>query len=775
MDRGTGAGRTAHSGRIGSAARLFAAFVLALFMGALPAAAQDFSFSNVRIEGNQRIEPGTILSYAEIPRGETLNAAELNDAYQRVIQSGLFETVEFAPQGGTLVIRVVERPTINVINIEGNRRIDDEQLLPLLESRPRQVFSPTVAERDAAAIASAYEAGGRFAATVTPRIIRRSDNRIDLVFEVAEGRVVEVERISFVGNRAFSDSRLRRVLETKQAGFLRQIIQRDTFVAERLELDQQLLRDFYLSRGFVDFRILDVTTEFSRERNATFITFTVQEGPRYDFGEITASTDLGGIDPQEFLRESRIRQGQTYTPTLIENTITRMELLALDKGFDFVRVEPQVTRDDRNLELDVDFRITRGPRVFVERIDIEGNQTTLDRVIRREFRVAEGDPFNPREIRRAAERIRALGFFSDVDVQTRPGSSQEQVVVDVNVEEQPTGSFGFGGSFSIGSGFGLVITFSETNFLGRGQTLRFDLNTTSDNREASLTFIEPAFLGRDLTFGLNAFLNTSDNDNSNFSTRVIGVRPYFEFPIGDASRLQVRYSLSQDDIFDVSPDSSPILQAEEGDLFTSALGYTYSYDTRRVGIDPNTGILLSFGQDFAGLGGDNRYIETTARALAQRTVLNEEVTLRAIFEGGALAMIDGDSRVTDRFFLSSNQLRGFEFRGLGPRDLGVPNEDALGGNYYAVARFEADFPLGLPEEYGVTGGVFLDVGSLWGLDNTAGAAGPVDDSANIRSSVGFSLFWTTPIGPLTFNFSRILQKESYDEEQLFDFTITTRF
>jgi len=775
MDRGTGAGRTAHSGRIGSAARLFAAFVLALFMGALPAAAQDFSFSNVRIEGNQRIEPGTILSYAEIPRGETLNAAELNDAYQRVIQSGLFETVEFAPQGGTLVIRVVERPTINVINIEGNRRIDDEQLLPLLESRPRQVFSPTVAERDAAAIASAYEAGGRFAATVTPRIIRRSDNRVDLVFEVAEGRVVEVERISFVGNRAFSDSRLRRVLETKQAGFLRQIIQRDTFVAERLELDQQLLRDFYLSRGFVDFRILDVTTEFSRERNATFITFTVQEGPRYDFGEITASTDLGGIDPQEFLRESRIRQGQTYTPTLIENTITRMELLALDKGFDFVRVEPQVTRDDRNLELDVDFRITRGPRVFVERIDIEGNQTTLDRVIRREFRVAEGDPFNPREIRRAAERIRALGFFSDVDVQTRPGSSQEQVVVDVNVEEQPTGSFGFGGSFSIGSGFGLVITFSETNFLGRGQTLRFDLNTTSDNREASLTFIEPAFLGRDLTFGLNAFLNTSDNDNSNFSTRVIGVRPYFEFPIGDASRLQVRYSLSQDDIFDVSPDSSPILQAEEGDLFTSALGYTYSYDTRRVGIDPNTGILLSFGQDFAGLGGDNRYIETTARALAQRTVLNEEVTLRAIFEGGALAMIDGDSRVTDRFFLSSNQLRGFEFRGLGPRDLGVPNEDALGGNYYAVARFEADFPLGLPEEYGVTGGVFLDVGSLWGLDNTAGAAGPVDDSANIRSSVGFSLFWTTPIGPLTFNFSRILQKEVYDEEQLFDFTITTRF
>lgn len=770
-----GAGRSAHKRRLGAVLNTFAVLLSLVLLAATPSAAQDFSFSSVRIEGNERVEPGTILSYAEIPRGQTLSAAALNDAYQRVVASGLFETVEFAPQGGTLVIRVVERPTINVINIEGNRRIEDEELVPLLESRPRQVFSPTVAERDAAAIVSAYEVGGRFAATVTPQIIRRSDNRVDLVFEVAEGRVVEIERISFVGNRAFSDRRLRRVLETKQAGLLRAIIQRDTFVAERLDFDRQLLRDFYLSRGYVDFRILDVATEFSRERNATFITFNIEEGPRYEFGQITASTDLEGIDVQEFLRETRIREGQTYTPTEVEDTITRMELLAIDKGFDFVRVEPQVTRDERNLELDIDFRITRGPRVFVERIDIEGNQTTLDRVIRRQFRVAEGDPFNPREIRQAAERIRALGFFADVDVQTRQGSSEERVLVDVNVEEQPTGSFGFGGSYSIGSGFGLVISFSESNFLGRGQTLRFDLNTTTDNRQASLTFIEPAFLGRNLTFGLNAFYNTTENDNSNFSTRVIGAQPYFEFPIGDASRLQVRYKLSQDDIFDVSPDSSPILQAEAGDLFTSAIGYTYSFDTRRVGIDPNSGVLLSFGQDFAGLGGDSKYIQTTARALAQRTVLNEEVTLRAIVEGGAIAMIEGTSRVTDRFFLSSNQLRGFEFRGLGPRDLGAVNQDALGGNYYAVARFEADFPLGLPEEYGISGGVFLDVGSLWGLDNTAGAAGAVDDSANIRSSVGFSLFWTTPIGPLTFNFSRILQKESYDEEQLFDFTITTRF
>ena len=774
VGRGTGAGRPGQGRRARIVSGIAAILVGTLVLSTPQASAQSFTVNSVRIEGNARVETATILSYAQIPRGATLTAAQLNDAYQRVIESGLFEEVEFIPAGAGLTIRVVERPTINIVNIEGNRRLDDEELIPLLESQSRRVFSPTVAQRDAERIAQAYAQSGRFAASVAPRIIRRSDNRVDLVFEVAEGRVVEIERISFVGNRAFSDARLRRVLETKQAGFLRQIIQRDTFVAERLGFDQQLLRDFYLSRGFVDFRILDVSTEFSRERNATFITFNVQEGPRYRFGEITASSDVDGVDPALFLGDTRIRTGQTYTPALVDDTIARMEERAIDLGFDFIRVEPQINRDNANLALDIDFRITRGPRIFVERIDIEGNQTTLDRVIRRQFRLAEGDPFNPREVRNAAERIRALNYFSDVDVEARDGTTSEQVIVDVNVEEAPTGSFGFGGSYSVGSGFGAVVSFSESNFLGRGQTLRFDLNTTADNRNASLTFIEPAFLGRDLTFGLNVFYNTTDQDNARFSTAVAGISPFFEFPIGDLTELRVRATLSEDDIFDVDAGSSPIIQAEEGALFTSSVGYTWTYDNRRSGLEPGTDVILSFGQDIAGLA-DNEYIRTTGRAVFQREALNAEVTVRTILEGGAINFLDGSSRVTDRFFLSGRQMRGFEFRGLGPRDTAAANNDPLGGNYFAVARFEVDFPLGLPEEYGISGGVFLDVGSLWGLDNTAGAAGPVDDSAILRAAAGFSLFWTTPIGPLTFNFSRALRSESYDREQDFDFTITTRF
>jgi outer membrane protein insertion porin family len=741
-----------------------------------PAPAQDFSFSTVRVDGTQRVEPATVLSFAALPQGQPLTAGQVNDALQRVLGSGLFEDVEFIPQGGTLLIRVVERPVIGTVAIEGNRRLGDERLFAAVESQPRRVFSEAQALRDAAAIVTAYEERGRLGTSVRPVIIRRPDNRVDLVFEVSESGVVEIERISFVGNRAFSDARLRRVLATKQAGLFRAVIERDTLVDARLDFDRQLLTDFYRSRGYPDFRVVDITSEFARDRNATFLTFAVEEGQRYSFARFTASTTIEGLDAQAYLDRARVRAGSNFSPQVIDTAIRRMEQFALEQGRDFVRIEPQITRNERAATLEVNFLISRGPRVFVERIDIEGNQTTLDRVIRDQFRVAEGDPFNPREIRNAAERIRALGFFEDAQVESRPGSTQEQVIVDVDVIEQPTGSFGLGGSFSVSQGLGVVISFRERNFLGRGQTLSFEFDTTADTASGNLNFIEPAFLGRDLAFGLNLNYTTSENDNSAFSTQVIGVRPSLTFPVGNASTLQVRYALSSDEIFDVSADSSPILQAEAGTRLTSALGYTFTYDTRRLGFGERTNYLVSFGQDVAGLGGDAQYVRSTARAIAQTSVLNDDVTLRATFEGGALNMLDDDpSRVTDRFFTSTRQLRGFRFRGLGPRDLDAPNRDALGGNYYAVARLEADFPLGLPEEYGISGGVFMDVGSVWGLDNTAGAGGPVDDAAYLRSSVGFSLFWTTPIGPLTFNFSRVLQREDYDREQSFDFTITTRF
>ncbi len=748
-----------------------------------PVVAQSYAFSNVSIEGNERIEPGTILSYAGIARGESVSAAQLNDAYQRIIASGLFETVEIVPQGSTLVIKVVEYPTINRIAFEGNRRIKDEDLAQIVQSQSRRVYSPRQAEQDAQSIAEAYVNEGRIAARVTPKLIKRSENRVDLVFEVFEGGVSEIERIGFVGNQAFSDGRLRRVLETKQAGILRALIRRDTFIEDRIQFDKQVLADFYASRGYVDFRITGVNAELAQERDGYFVTFNVEEGQQFAFGAVTVESDLPEVDVDLFSSVLKLKPGNTYSPSLVENEIARLERLAVREGLNFVRVEPRVSRNDRDLTLDVTFQMTRGPRIFVERIDIEGNTTTEDRVVRREFDTVEGDPFNPRAIREAAERIRALGYFKDAEVQAREGSTPQQIIVDVNVEEQPTGSLSFGGSYSTSSGFGAAISFSERNFLGRGQLLSLGVNTASSASSYNFNFVEPAFLGRDVAFGIALNYSETDNDYADFDTATGVFRPSVEFPVSENGRLQLRYTARFTDIRNAyDGDTGGIIRAEEdeGERLDSMIGYTYSYDTRRTGLNPNAGVLLEFGQDFGGVGGDTSFIKTNLRAIAQTKIWNEEVTLRAAFEAGALHYTSGNSRVTDRFLLNDSIIRGFETGGIGPREYNKSADvnDSLGGDYYAVLRFEAEFPLGLPEEYGLSGGVFYDIGSVWGLsgDTLSNATNPVlYEDFSARSAIGVSVFWDSALGPLRLNFSRPVSKQERDREQNFSLSLSTEF
>lgn len=762
----------------------------------LPAPAWAYVFTQVRIEGNQRIEPETILSYANIMRGTNVSAGDVNDALQRIQNSGLFETVEVVPQGNTLVIRVREWPTINQVSFEGNRRIKDEQLDEIAESAPRRIYSPAQAERDASNMAQAYSSQGRLAARITPKIIPRDGNRVDLVFEIREGDVTEVERIGFTGNRTFSDRRLRNVLETKQAGLLRTFIQSDTYDPQRLALDERLLTEFYRSQGFADFKVQGVAPELARERDGFFVTYAIEEGPRYRFGQITTVSEIPGVNAADFEGQNRVKKGAYYTPEAVDVTIRRMETVALQKGLDFVNIEPRITRNIRNQTLDLTFALTRGQRVFVERIDIEGNTTTLDEVIRRQFGTVEGDPFNPREIRNSAERIRALGYFADAQVETREGSTPQQVIVDVNVEEQPTGTLEFGASYGANSGVGLSAGLSEKNFLGRGQELAINISTTEGSRAGAITFAEPYFLTRDLRLSFSAWYRETERDNSKYNTRSAGVLTGLDFPISQTARLEVHYKLSKDTLFDVDPielvdddddpttpgvleGSSSILYDEQGGLWTSAVGYVYNYDSRRVGLNPRTSTKLRFTQDFAGLGGDVKSVTSVLNAGVESTAWRPNITLRGEFEAGAVHMLqDQTSRVIDRF--NGQKVRGFEVNGIGPRDLEAPNEDALGGNYYWVARAEAQFPLGLPEEYGIQGGVFADVGSIWGLNNTTartvdGTTYEIDDSMHVRAAVGVSIFWTTPIGPLRMNLSKAVKKEDYDETQAFDLTLSTKF
>lgn len=783
-----GNGTVARASRLLSGGMVFALTATTCLVTPNFALAQNYSFSQVAIQGNDRIEPRTILTLAGIGRGEAVTAGQLNDAYQRLQGSGLFESVELKPQGGKLVIAVQEYPTVNVVAFEGNNKIKDDILSALIATKSRKIYSPADVEADAALLTKGYSDIGRMAATVTPKVIKRDGNRVDVAFEITEGKVTEIERLSFTGNRAYSDRRLRNVLNTKQAGLFRAIIQRDTLVPERLEYDTQLLTDFYRARGYIDVQVKGVSSDYTRERDAFFVTFNVQEGQSFNFGKVSVVSEVEGLDAAAYQDQIKIRSGVTYSPSAVDNVITRMEGLALTQGLNFVSVEPRVTRNDRNQTLDIEFVLKRGKKIFVERIDIEGNTTTLDSVVRRQFKAVEGDPFNPREIRNAAERIRALGYFGNADVSSKQGSNGDQVVVDVNVEEQSTGSFGIGASYGVSSGLGANITLSENNFLGRGQYMAVSISTTGDTQDNSIVFVEPYLLGRDLQFGMSIGYSKTDGSSANYDTRTASISPSIEFPVSEQGRLGLRYTLKNNKIFNVGTDgdntgvysgSSPILKREEymGALYTSGVGYTYSYDTRINALDPNTNYKFSFGQDFNGVGGGVESLVTRADLTAQTSAFQEEVTFTGKFQVGAVHMLnDNASRVVDRFSASNNYVRGFESNGYGPRDSDATNKDALGGNYFASAQFDAKFPIGLPEEYGIMGGLFLDVGSVWGLDDTNGAgAKAVDDSLIWRSAVGFSVYWTTPVGPLRLNFSKALLKEDDDNEQPFDLTVSTKF
>ena len=663
---------------------------------------------------------------------------------------------------------------------EGNKRLKDDELREVVESKERRAFSASQAESDASAIAEAYSVQGRIAARVTPRIIRRSDNRVDLIFEIFEGDVVEIERLSFLGNRVFSDRRLRRVLQTKQAGIFRALIKSDTLIAERVDFDKQLLQDFYFSRGYVDFRIVSTNAQLTKKRDGFFLVFKVQEGQQFNFGNISVVSDIPGLDLGVYRKSIKIKPGVVYSPTLVENEISRLEKQGQSDGVDFLRVEPRITRNDRDLSLNVQFVLSRGPRVFVERIDIEGNTTTLDRVIRQQFKIAEGDPFNPREIRDAAERIRALNFFENTDVNAREGSSPDQVIVDVDVEEAPTGSLNFGGSYGVNDGFGLAIGFTERNFLGRGQTVSLSLSTAQDAAQYGVSFLEPAFLGRDVAFGFTLQYNESDSSFSNFDGESLLFSPSLSFPVSEKGRVKLVYSLRRNEMQGRSPpDNGAVVQNEidAGREIVSSLGYAYSYDTRKTGLDPTAGVYFEFGQDFAGLGGDAEFIRSKTKIVGERRILSEEVTLRATFEGGLLNWRGGTNRSINRFQVGPRIFRGFEPFGIGPRDFSAPDDaDPLGGNMYWVARLETEFPIGLPDEWGIGAAIFYDAGNVWDLDDVDLAGGDIKgQSGSIRHVVGASILWDSVIGPLRFNFTKALKKESYDEEQSFDFAIQSNF
>ena len=723
----------------------------------------------IRIEGAQRVDATTVRSYMRVNPGEPFDPVKIDSSLKSLFATGLFADVTLRREGSALIVVVTENPIINQIGFEGNLRIDDEILDAEVELRPRVVFTRTKVQSDLQRILELYRRQGRFAATVDAKVIQLEQNRVDLVFEINEGPTTKIQSINFIGNREFSDGSLRDEIATSETAFWQFLSTTDTFDPDRLTFDRELLRRFYLKEGYADFQILSVVAELTPDRESFIITFTLEEGVQYQVGEIEVTTTLKDLDPEVLLDRVETVTGDTYDASEVEDTVTNLTESASNLGFAFVDVRPRVQRIRDQRIINLNFEIREGPKVYVERIDIDGNIRTLDRVIRREFRLVEGDAFNGSLLNRSRQRIERLGFFQSVNITTEPGSEPDQLVITADVQEQATGDLSFAAGFSSESGPLGSITLRERNLLGRGQDLRMGFTLSGVSSQIDLSFTEPYFLDRDLSAGFDLFRTVQENDESSFDLERIGGTLRAGYNFREGVRQVWNYTLKREEVTNVDSDASALVMSDEGTDLESSIGQTLRWDTRDARFDPRDGHVIRFNTTAAGIGGDVRFLRTTLGGAYYQPIL-EDVTGRISAEVGNIVGIDYDTKVSDRFFRGGSTLRGFNTSGIGPRD--ALTNDALGGKHYYSGTLELSFPVGLPEELNFRGRLFSDVGSLWGID---GDDTDVDDDSSPRMSVGTGFSWISPFGPVVIDIAKPILKESYDKTELINFSFGTRF
>jgi outer membrane protein insertion porin family len=730
------------------------------------------SADNIMVEGTERVDPATVISYLDIKPGDSYTQSELSGSLKKLYQTGLFADVNILQRGSKLVVKVVENPVINRVAFEGNDEIEDSELAAEIQSRPRSVYVRNNVRSDVDRIRNIYRRTGRFAVEVEPKIIRLDQNRIDVVFEIAEGGLSLIQGIKFIGNEYYDDDTLRSEISSKEDRWYRFLSSDDRYDPDRLAYDQELLRRFYLKNGFVDFRVLSSNAELSEDGESFFITIAVDEGERYKVASVNVdSNQLRNVDQSALEEAVTLRENQWYSSEDMEESVDALTQKLGDMQYAFARIRPDIQRNADNNTVDVTFRAQETPRVFVEKIDIKGNVRTLDKVVRRESELIEGDPFSSTKLAETERNLRNLDFFNNVVVKPVPGSAPDQTVVEVDVEEKSTGEVSVGAGFSTADGPLADFSITERNFLGKGQQLRFSTTLAGERTEFDVSFTEPYFFDRDLATGFDIFHITRDlQDESSYDQKTSGLALRTEYPFTKKLRQQLKYRIQNNEIDDVDSDASRFIRDQQGERLTSALSHTLTYNDLDSNFNPTEGTKWWLTNEVAGLGGDAQYVSGKT-GVSQFYPIAKKVTLNLLGEVGAIGGYgDEDVQINERYFLGSRTLRGFEYAGLGPRDLAT--DDALGGNLFYRGTAELGFPSGLPEELGIRGFLFSDFGSLWDLDESD--ANIADDSS-VRVSVGVGVSWASPLGPLRLDLAKPVVKEDYDEEEVFRFDFGTRF
>lgn len=744
-----------------------------VFLAFVPSAFAQYVVSDVQVEGAKRIERATILSYLGIEPGQRVERRTLDSGLKTLFATGLFADVSLRQDGDVLVVSVIENPIISQIAFEGNEALDDDELMLEIALRPRQIFTRNKVQSDVTRLYQIYRRNGRFSANIEPKVIKLDQNRVNLVFEIDEGDITKVRTIRFVGNEHFEDVELREAISTKEAAWYRFISNNDRYDPDRLSYDQELLRQFYLSHGYADFNLLSAVAELSQDRKGFYVTFTLDEGKRYKINAVTIDSRIDDLDPAALGEDVlHVESGDWYSSQEVQTSVDSITDKLGDLQYAFVNVSPQIDRDEENAQLDLAFRIDEAPRAFIEAINIRGNVRTLDKVVRREMLLVEGDPFNKSKLARSEQNIRDLNFFETVDLNVRQGSAPDKTIIDIDVTEKSTGEISLGAGFSTSDGVIGDISLSERNLLGKGQTVRVSALLSGDRNRFDVSFIEPYFLNRDVSAGVSLFnRETNDQESRRYDQKNTGGTLFMGYPLSEKWRQTLKYRLDRSEISNLPSSSTRFLLSQQGERTTSAVSQRLTFDNRNSTLFPTEGRNFWLETEVAGLGFDAKHVSAIT-GVSQYYPVTEDITLNVLAEGGAITGYgDEDVEAAERFSLGgSTSFRGFERYGVGPRDL-VGNDD-LGGNLFYRGTVQLDFPLGLPEKAGVKGFAFTDYGSLWNQDSDF--AGIIDEHA-LRMSAGAGLTWRSPFGPISVYYANPFMDEDYDQLKEFEVSFGTRF
>jgi outer membrane protein insertion porin family len=763
--------------KFSTASRFCLAFCLALGLSVLPVRADDNgTIASVRIDGNQRIENATILSYLSVRAGDAVDMDRIDQSLKGLFATGFFADVSVALDSDVLVVTVKENPVINRIAFEGNDAIKTEDLEKETQLRVRTIYTRSKAQADTQRILDLYRRGGRFAATVEPKIIQLDQNRVDLVFEISEGSRTGIGSIAFVGNASYEDEELLAHIATKESAWWRFFASTDFYDPDRLSYDRELLRRFYLNEGYADIRIVSAFAELTPDREDFNITFTLEEGKRYKFGKIDLSSSLTGLDIEKVRDVITTQEDGWYSAERVEKTIAALTAAVSDLHFPFVEVTPKIERHADTGVIDVAYHISEGPHLFVDRIDVTGNQRTMDYVIRRQLVLSEGDPFSVALMKRSEQRIKDLGFFENVKVTPAEGAQPDQRRLNVDVKEKSTGELSIGAGFSTTDGPLADFSIREKNLLGRGQDLRFSTTISSRTQQYNISFTEPYAFNKDLATGFDLFRTTRDNQSeSSYDQTNNGFALRAGYPLSDALRQRLTYTLSSVTISNVPSTASRFIREQEGRTLNSVFGQELAYDKRDSKLDPTEGYMLRLNNDLAGAGGDSKYLRSRLTGIYYYP-LSEDLQFNLLGEAGYIFGMGEDVRISDRFFLGGDQLRGFAFAGVGPRDMSAgSNEDALGGNMMYRTSAELSMPIGFSKESGLRGYGFVDAGALSKVDAVPQAGEDFRENSSPRVGAGIGVAWQSPFGPIRVDFGFPVVKQTYDKVQQFRFSFGTRF